>query len=325
MKNTGLGKFMNADENTFTSDLGLEMRNATNPLFRKVLKLATKRNLIIEQKAELNKDENYVFVTTHGFEEDIVSSLQAIDRNAYILSGSLDQTMHNPAYLAMWANGMIFVNRKDKESRTNAIAKGKRVLENNSILVFPEGSYNNTENELVQNLFHSPYIWSKECNVKVVPMATYNEIGTDDVFVRMGDPIDLSIYNKYEASNILRDQMATLYYNMLEEHNKYIKREDLTEWMLAAIEHEYKRLKLNKSVDELDKQDMRALYMEMRRTMYLPQKWYDVDWNEEITYYPGHNNVRPDIVNASFDSVKLTKNNYHLVADFQKKSEENKK
>lgn len=54
------------------------------------------------------------------------------------------------------------------------------------MLIYPEGGYNNTENQLIQPLFASPYILSKELGIKVVPLITFNDIGTEKIYVRIG-------------------------------------------------------------------------------------------------------------------------------------------
>ena len=49
---------------------------------------------------------------------------------------------------------MIYVNRRDAERRKDAIEKMKRIFRaGSSVLLFLEGGYNNTENQLIQPLF----------------------------------------------------------------------------------------------------------------------------------------------------------------------------
>ena len=87
-------------------------------------------------------------------------------------------------FLAVWLNGMIYVNRLDHNSRKEAVLKMKRVLAaGNSVLLFPEGGYNNTENQLIMPLFSSPYQLSKEMGVEVVPIISFNPTGSDKIYV----------------------------------------------------------------------------------------------------------------------------------------------
>ena len=177
MFHTGLDRYITATVDNFTSDFGINIRRLVNTPWRAILKCCTKRRIVLENYPHLDKDKPYIFVANHSFDEDAISVLASIDRNVYMLQGTTDQTLHNPVFLAMWANGMIYVNRLDAESRKAAIEKMKRILRmGSSVVLFAEGGYNNTENQLIQPLFSSPYILCKELGVKVVPLITFNDI-----------------------------------------------------------------------------------------------------------------------------------------------------
>ena len=104
----------------------------------------------------------------------------------------------------------------------------KRVLAaGNSVVLFPEGVYNNTENQLIMPLFSSPYLLSKEMGVEVVPVISFNLSGSDKIYVRVGDPINLAQYDKYEGMAVLRDEMATIVYQIMGEHTVPVKRREL--------------------------------------------------------------------------------------------------
>lgn len=147
--NIGLQKLKTADISTFTTKKGLKIRKAINPFVRKIVKFATKNKIILERYPALEKDVPYIFVSTHTFTEDIIATVQKLDRNAYILIGTTDQLEHNPQMYAAWINGMIYVDRYDKDNRHQAIDKMEYVLKSGtSVLIFAEGGYNNTENLL---------------------------------------------------------------------------------------------------------------------------------------------------------------------------------
>lgn len=111
MRRTGLKKYEYADVEHFTSEAGLRIRKILNRGWHIFLKLGTKKKVHIVNYPHLQKGKSYVFACNHFFDEDIISTLYAIDRNAYVLSGSTDQTEHNPWFFALWANGMVYVNR----------------------------------------------------------------------------------------------------------------------------------------------------------------------------------------------------------------------
>lgn len=255
---TGLGYYKDATVENFTTDFGILLRRiCLNKTWRRILKLCTRRKIVIEQYPPLKKDEVYVFCCNHSFDEDVISALASIDRNVYMLQGTTEQMLHNPVFLALWLNGMIYVNRESAESRKSAIEKMKRILiSKSSVLLFPEGGYNNTENQLIQSLFSSPYVLNKELGVKIVPLITFNDIGSDTIYVRVGEPMDISHYNKYEAMEFLRDKMSTLVWSIMEEHVPTIKRDELSE-------------------------DPRMDWLEIRKQVCECQKWYRDVWDEE--------------------------------------------
>ncbi len=302
MFHTGLSRYKTATVENFTTDIGIKLRrNLLNKAWRKILKLCTKRKIVVEQFPMLNKKEVYVFCCNHSFDEDAISSLASTDRNVYMVQGSTHQMEHNPIFLAMWLNGMIYLDRMDKESRKSGIDKMRRILKSGtSVILFPEGGYNNTENQLIQPLFASPYVLSKELGVKVVPLITFNDIGTDKIFVRVGEPLNLGEYEKQEALALLRDEMSTLVWNIMEEHVPIVKREDLSN-------------------------DPRTDWLEVRKQVYDCQKWYWDVWEEEVTYYPGHGVTTPEKSREYLEHVKVNVHNAVIFADALVRREDDKK
>ena len=298
---TGLKKYENADINSFTSDIGLRIRKVINPLWRRALRLGIQRKLILETYPKLDQEKAYIFAANHSFDEDIISVLQTIDRNVYLLHGTTDQMEHNPVFLAVWLNGMIYVNRLDNNSRKGAVQKMKRVLAaGNSVVLFPEGGYNNTENQLIMPLFSSPYLLSKEIGVEVVPIISFNTTGSDKIYVRVGNPINLAQYDKYEAMAVLRDEMSTIVYQIMEEHTVPLKRSDLGS-------------------------DPRTAFMEERKNVYEFQKWHGDVWDEELTYYPGHGVTTPQQAWEYVDKILVNLKNAQILADVLVRREEDKR
>lgn len=160
MKNLGLQHFKYSDVNNFTSDIGIKLRRIIHEPLRRILKLATKGTITVDCYPKLEKGKPYIFVATHNFVEDAISTLATLDRCAYVLFGTTDQLEHNPQVYAAWLNGLIYINRDDEKSRKDSIKKMERILNNgSSVLIYDEGGFNNTENLLVQKLFASPYIY----------------------------------------------------------------------------------------------------------------------------------------------------------------------
>ncbi len=212
MKNYKLVNLLDADVSNFTTDKGIERRRKISNVLKKILKIATPEEIIVDRYPKLNNDEPYIFVSTHGFSNDIIACLASIDRSAYLLMGSTNQIEYNKLMYAAWLNGFIYVNRTDEKSRKDAIPKMERVLKRgSSVLIFPEGGHNNTENSLCNKLFASPYILSVKTGAKVVPIAPFYEFGSDKIYMNFGDPIDLSKYkDKTDNDSLMMKSQETM-------------------------------------------------------------------------------------------------------------------
>lgn len=303
MKNYGIIKFKDAGVKDFTSDVGMSIRKIIDAPLRKVLKMATKGDLITMNYPELEKGKPYIFVSLHNFIEDSIANLSTIDRNAYMLFGTSDQLEVNKEMYAAWLNGFIYVDRLNDKSRKDATKKMARVLNHgNSVLIFPEGSLNNTYNTYCQKLFSSPYYLARETGLEVVPIAPLYEFGSKEIYMNVGSPIDLAKFdNKEEANLYLRDVLSTLLHENLLENSTPLVRSELGE-------------------------DPTLDYMEQRRQEYMKTKWTNkVNWNEELTQYKTAADKEYISVQESMDNIIITKDNAHIMAPILVRREEDKK
>ena len=291
MVNIGLVKLKNASVETFTTNTGLKIRKFINKPLRYILEKSTKGKIALESYPKLEKDEAYIFSSTHFHCEDIISNLAILDRNAYALIGTTDQIEHNPLMYGAWLNGFIYVDRWDNNSRKESVPKMERVLKaGNSILIWPEGSLNNSENLLIQKLFGGPYYLAKSTGKKVVPISNYLHPETNTIYIRVGEPIDLAKYDKEEALDILRDAMASMMFEQIKIHSTPIKRSELTG-------------------------DHHQDHLEDRRQEYLKNKWTSVDKIlEELVVYKEKNVTTYEEILRSLEKVEVTKENAHIIA-----------
>lgn len=293
---------MKSTPESFATTLGFRIRRLIHPMLRPILCLASGRNIHVESYPELDKNQPYIFVSTHGFVDDVITNYSVTDRSAYMLIGTPDQVEHNPLMYASWLCGMVFVDKTNTKSRNDAVEKMVRVLENgSSIIVYAEGAWNNTENQLVQPLFASPWILAQRTGCKIVPISMYQEYKQKDIWYRAGEPIDLAKMDKQEALEKLRDIMATLTWELIEDHATVMKRAELGP-------------------------EPRLDYNDERMREYLETKWTRDDWAMEVTIYQNKKlPPTPDIVRASFDDVKITPQNAHIFAPILSRREEDKK
>lgn len=285
----------------FTSDFGIRIRRLVNSLLRRVLKVCAKRKLIVEEYPTLPPNKPYIFASTHSFDEDVISNLVAIDRNAWILFGTTNQLEYNRQVYAAWLNGLIYIDRCDTESRRSSVEKMERILRSgSSVLMFPEGGYNNSENLLVQKLFAGAYTVARDTNTPVIPVAVFNEYNADTVYIYAGKPLDLGKLEKNEALQKLRDEMGALTYRAIERHTTPLKRDEL-------------------------KGDLRMRYMEERRKVYYDVSWSKDVWDEEITVYKDKITPDPEDMRKFIDTVEITPTNAHILAPILVEHEIDKK
>lgn len=267
------------DVDSFTSDFGIKIRRLYSKplraLFKLGLKLETKKDIIVHathdnydalyskdddmkeavkrrvRKEEIadkeniypnfEKDKPYIFAVTHGFVEDIAAAVTSIDRPAYILIGSNDQLENNFDMKVAWLNGLIALDLNSPTSRKESLGKMKRIINSGtSVVLFPEGSYNQSENKIIKPLYSGVYNLAKATGAEVVPVGTFHtpkmdsskkylkDEGSNNIYVSFGCPIKLADFEtKDEAVNYLRDEMARLQLNHFLNYTNSLKRSDL--------------------------------------------------------------------------------------------------
>ena len=281
-KNLFINQLNTKDLDHFTTDTGLFLRKKTNGAFRKLCNiftnatiiredtpdyasdeeyyrnlkpdriplskypLSTKKNannIVVERYPKLDKEESYIFVGSHVCPEDIETMLNIIDRNAYLILGSVENLNYNPEVYLSWLNGMIVFNVLDQNERSTLPAKMERVLQTQSILIFPEGSHNYDLNKLIKPLYDGPVNLALKTGKKIVPVVLVKDYENNMAYLDVGNPIDvrnldLNMQDYYPGkeenekyriksmSSYVRDQMATAVWHMMERHLEPIRRND---------------------------------------------------------------------------------------------------
>jgi len=210
------------------------------PLFQYDIK-DKKNNIIVERYPELEEGEPYIFVCNHTCPEDIETVLNVLDRNAYLILGSIESLKYNPEMYLSFLNGMIPFDIMDKTQRKSVIEKMLRVLRTNSILIFPEGSHNYSPNRLINPLFDGPVNLALQTNRKIVVVTLVKDQENNVSYIDVGNPIDVTKFDvdmnhefasdeeleKYyvnSLSSLIRDKMATAVYYIIARHFKPLVR-----------------------------------------------------------------------------------------------------
>ena len=129
----------------------------------------------MERYPKLDKDESYVVVGSHVCPEDIETMLNIIDRNAYLILGSVENLNYNPEVYLSWLHGLIVFNVLDQEERSDLPAKMERVLQTQSIMIFQEGSHNYDLNQLLKPLDDGRVNLALKTGTQLVPVVLYKD------------------------------------------------------------------------------------------------------------------------------------------------------
>lgn len=306
MKNLFVSNLHEKDVENFTSDFGLRIRRKVDKPFKKLCNMFTKahiirnndvqittdeeyfcsldtayiphenyslssgkNNIIVERYPKLNDNEPYIFVCNHTCPEDIETVLNILDRNAYLVLGSVESLQYNPEMYLSWLNGMIPFDIMNKEQRKCVFDKMLRVLKTNSILIFPEGSHNYSPNNLVNPLFDGPVNLALQTGRKIVVVTMLKDQENNISYIDVSNPVDVhqldvnlekqfqseKIIEKHyvnRLSSLIRDKMATAVYYMMSRHFQQINRSDyinLEENLrIKKIQDAFKKLKWDRDV-----------------------------------------------------------------------------
>lgn len=228
MKNSILNYLLDNNPNKTISKKGIKIRKIINPLFRQVMILFTKGKLKIVRKGIVPKNQKIIYAGTHGFHDDIIFTMKTANRHGYLLYGSLMDFYNSFHGLGLWVNGVILVDRKQKESRKSCINKMVQVLNyDTNIVMFPEGTWNKNESLPVQKLYPGIYDVAEKAGALVVPIATV--LDGNVCYALEGDAYDITDINYDMAKEILQKQIKKInksidlfvYNNVLENELKY--------------------------------------------------------------------------------------------------------
>lgn len=174
MYNKFLEKYLDYAPEKVISKKGVIIRKIISPVLRFIVPFVTPNSkLTVVRRAKLPK-QPVIFAATHGFREDVEHTVVMAGRQAYMLNGVPLQLFHSFDGITAWLAGMVIIDKTDKESRSSCINKLVRVLElGSSVIIYPEGTWNKSPNELVSGLFPGIYDVAQLSGALVAPIATY--------------------------------------------------------------------------------------------------------------------------------------------------------
>ena len=185
-----------------------------------------------------------IFAATHVFYDDIAAVLCCLKDVTYLLieNDGKESLPARSECFALGMNGIITVDRSDKQSRTEAFRKMVDVLNRSgNILLFPEAAWNFSPNEVVAKLHWGAIRVAESANANIAPVAVHM-VG-DEYCISIGRRVEPEHYSTpQETVTALRDAMATLVWELMIQ-NPPVQRKNITDecWLKHILEQCSKR------------------------------------------------------------------------------------
>ena len=185
-------------------------------------------------------DRPIIFVANHSAFQDTPIAFKVTGRRSYIFAGKQNLTFLD--WIFFMLNGSIWVDRKNKED----LAASKDALlaylsRGESILWFPEGTWNLTDNLLMLPMKWGIIDIATNAGAQIVPLALDYNRNDMTCYVSFGEPIvPNNAINKADAIRNLRDTIATLRWELWEKRpplTEYDKQELKAEVYAALTEY----------------------------------------------------------------------------------------
>lgn len=206
---------------------GIEFRKKIHPLINLILKidqiLSKEKIIVISDRSNIRLNEPKIFACTHIGGNDIQRTFQIINTPAYLMLGDPGILYKMPIYCGLKLNGVIPLETKNKQDRRIAYNRAIELLKNGgNLLIYPEGAWNVTPNEIVMKTFTGTVRMAKEAGVEIVPIAVeqYNNIFYFNIGKNYTIDKNTNVTDA-ELNADLRDKLATLKWEIMETQPKF--------------------------------------------------------------------------------------------------------
>lgn len=206
----------------------IRLRKGFYPVFARFLTLDRffrKQTIVIIGNQKKYK-ERIIFACTHIGENDLENIYEVLHRSCWWFVGDPCILYKDISGLLLYINGCILMETGEKDDRHIAYLRSVELLNGGgSLMIFPEGARNGSENLPVLPLFSGTAKMAMETHTKIVPIAI--EQYDNRFVVNKGKellPEDFSHID--ELTQTLRDALATLKWEIWEQEEE-ITRESL--------------------------------------------------------------------------------------------------
>jgi len=193
--------------------------------------------------AEFSNNRPLIFACNHTTSYDIPIALKAINEHTFLFAAK--QSLEKVDELFFNLNGTIYVDRKDKnDTKLSKDAMIETLKKKRNILVFPEGTWNLTDSNLMHEMKWGIIEVAQKANALIVPLALNYNYDTRVCEYSFGKPIDVNNKTNKDAIRDVRDAISTLRWEMFEKNGTF-ERKDIN-----ILEE---RKKIMHSIDEYPK------------------------------------------------------------------------
>lgn len=180
-------------------------------------KMSGVKNTILNDYKHINDGKPIMYLATHMCKYDIEIVMELIKQHAHLLSGTEDRMLESLEGTLLGLNGVNYVDRKDPVDRNLAIKKIDKDLKNGvNVLVFPEGTWNIDQNQLLLPISYS-VIEKAIINDAPIEMVAFDQEGKE-IITNFGGRLNIDKYRNSikKIDETIKNIEATL----LNENNK---------------------------------------------------------------------------------------------------------
>lgn len=202
---------------------GIKWRKRIHKIMFAIIKM---KRVLLHQKLTILHDEGedtdkpIIYACTHIGRYDIEMALESIQDTCFLFLGSPGKLYRSLDGVLVYLFGFIGCDTTEKEDRHIAKELAIRTLkQGGNILIFPEGAWNITENQVVMKLYTGTIEMAIRSGADIVPIAI--EQYEKSFYINIGKNISLDetsdLNKKRKLSDDLRDTLCTLKWEIWEQ------------------------------------------------------------------------------------------------------------
>ena len=186
----------------------------------KMKRVLLHQKLTILHDEREDTDKTIIYACTHIGRYDIEMALESIQDTCFLFLGSPGKLYRSLNGVLVYLLGFIGCDTTEKEDRHIAKELAIRTLkQGGNILIFPEGAWNITENQVVMKLYTGTIEMAIRSGADIVPIAI--EQYEKSFYMNIGKNISLDetsdLNKKRKLSDDLRDTLCTLKWEIWEQ------------------------------------------------------------------------------------------------------------